>query len=157
PEASIGKAQHEISAADVSTLVERLAARMRANPADADGWYMLARTYTAIGRYQDAVLAYERLLVLVPDDSAVLADYADVLATVQGGSFAGKPELLVAQALKHDPQDVKALARAGSAAYQKGDMDAARRHWNAVLPLVPADTDLHRNTLASLARIQPSA
>ncbi|GAB3386083.1 c-type cytochrome biogenesis protein CcmI [Massilia agri] len=154
PERNIGGPRHEISAADVSTLVQGLSDRMRRDPANADGWYMLARSYTAIGRYQDAVLAYERLLVLVPDDSAVLADYADVLATVKGGSLEGKPEQLVLQALALNPKDVKALALAGNAAYQRGDADKARRYWEQLLPLTPGDSAIHQGTLASLASLK---
>lgn len=149
--------QHAISVADVSTLVQRLSDRLRQQPADADGWYMLARSYTAIGRYQDALGAYQRLLVLVPDDSAVLADYADVLATVQGGTLAGKPEEIVLRALQHNPQDVKALALAGSAAFQRGDLAAARTRWEQLLPLAPAGSVLHQGTLASLERLQRTA
>jgi len=154
---SFGGPQHEISAADVSTLVQGLSERMRREPANADGWYMLARSYTAIGRYQDAVLAYERLLVLVPDDPAVLADYADVLATVKGGSLEGRPEQLVLQALALNPKDVKALALAGNAAYQRGDAATARRHWEQLLHLTPGDSAIHQGTLASLARLTGTA
>ena len=150
----LGGPQHQISAADVSTLVQGLSDRMRREPANADGWYMLARSYTAIGRYQDAVLAYERLLVLVPDDSAVLADYADVLATLKGGSLEGKPEQLVLQALALNPKDVKALALAGNAAYQRGDAASARRHWEQLLHLTPGDSAIHQGTLASLASLK---
>lgn len=154
PDAPRGSGQHEITTADVSTLVQSLAERMRREPANADGWYMLARSYTAIGRYQDAVLAYERLLVLVSDDAAVLADYADVLATVQGGSLAGKPEALVAKALALEPKNVKALALAGNAAFQRGDFTAARQHWDRILLLVPVGSALHESTLNSLAQVQ---
>lgn len=149
--------QHEISAADVSTLIQSLSDRLRKDPTNADGWYMLARSYTAIGRYQDALGAYERLLVLVPDDSAVLADYADVLATLQGGTLSGKPEEIIQQALKYNPKDVKALALAGNAAFQRGDMTAARAQWEQLLPLVPVDSPIHQGTLASLAQIERRA
>lgn len=152
PNSTISAPQHEITAADVSTLVQGLADRMRKDPTNADGWYMLARSYTAIGRYQDAVQAYQRLVVLVPDDSAVLADYADVLATVQG-SLSGEPEELVLQALKHNPGDIKALALAGNAAYQRGEIAAAQSHWRRLLPLVPRDSALYQGTVASLAEI----
>ena len=154
PQAPDGAAQHEITTADVSTLVQGLADRMRREPANADGWYMLARSYTAIGRFQDAVTAYQRLLVLVPDDAAVLADYADVLATVQGGTLTGKPEELVKQALALEPKNVKALALAGNAAFQRGDFATARGHWERILPLVPAGSALHEGTMNSLAQAQ---
>lgn len=157
PRADTQQPQHEISAADVSTLVQGLSDRLRDNPDDADGWYMLARSYTAIGRYQDASTAYQRLLVLVPDDSAVLADYADVLATLQGGTLSGEPEKRILQALKYNPQDVKALALAGNAAFQRNDLAAARRYWEQLLPLVPEDSPTYQGTLASLAQVKGGA
>lgn len=146
--------EHQVSAADVSTLIQGLSERMRREPANADGWYMLARSYTAIGRYHDAVQAYQRLAVLVPDDAAVLADYADVLATVQDGALAGRPEALVRQALALDPRNVKALVLAGSAAYERGDYAGAGARWREALPLMPADAALRQGTLDNLAAAQ---
>lgn len=152
-----GAARHEITAADVSTLIQGLAERLQAEPANADGWYMLARSYTAIGRYQDAVQAYQRLLVLVPDDAAVLADYADVLATVQDGALAGRPEQLARQALALEPDNVKALALTGSAAFQRGAWTEALTAWERALAKVPAAEPMHaslqRNVAAARERM----
>lgn len=148
---------HEVTAADVSTLIQGLSERMRREPANADGWYMLARSYTAIGRYQDAAQAYERLLVLVPDDAAVLADYADVLATVQDGALAGRPERLAQQALALEPDNVKALALAGSAAFQRGEFDPALRNWQRALALTPAQEPMHQSLQRNVAEARQRA
>ncbi|QGZ40664.1 cytochrome c-type biogenesis protein CcmH [Pseudoduganella flava] len=142
---------HEISAAQVSTLLQRLADRLRNAPDDADGWYMLARSYTAIGRHHDAELAYQRLIVLVPDDPDVLADYADAAATAQGGSLQGKPVELVRSALALLPDHPKALALAGSAAFERGDFKAAANWWERMLPALDGDAELRRTTLANIA------
>lgn len=136
---------------DIPAMVESLAARLRQQPDDVEGWHMLARSYSAMDNYDGAATAYARLAELLPQDPGVLADYADALATAQGGSLAGQPERLVEQALAIDPQQTKALALSGSAAFTRGDFARAEQRWLAVLPLVPADSEFARSTQAGIA------
>lgn len=157
PVAVVEAEGHDVDDAEIVAMVQRLAQRLVGAPDDAEGWYMLARSYSALGRFADAAQAYARVATLLPDDAAVLADYADALATAQGGSFAGKPAQLVARALAIAPDNVKALALAGSAAFARGDYAQAILHWQTVLPLVPADSDFARSTLTSIAQARASA
>lgn len=144
-------ADHGPAEEDIPAMVERLAERLRREPGDIDGWHMLARSYSAMNRYQDAATAYAQLATLLPQDAGVLADYADVLATAQGGTLAGEPERLAERALAIDPQQVKALALSGSAAFARGDFALAEKRWQAVLPQVPGDSEFARSTLAGIA------
>lgn len=158
PPASMVEAEgHDVGDAEVSAMVQRLAERLAANPGDAEGWHMLARSYSALGRFGDAAQAFARVEQLLPNDASVLADYADALATAQGASLAGKPAQLVARALELDPRHVKALALSGSAAFERGDYALAARHWQTLLPLVPADSDFARSTMASIAQANARA
>lgn len=142
---------HGPSEEDIPAMVERLAERMRTQPDDVDGWHMLARSYSAMNRYADAAKAYGHLATLLPQDAGVLADYADALATAQDGALAGEPERLVERALAIDPQQPKALALSGSAAFARGDFARAEKQWQAVLPLVPEDSEFARSTQAGIA------
>ena len=144
-------ADHGPSEADLPAMVERLAQRLRAQPGDVDGWHMLARSYSAMNRHADAAKAYAHLATLLPQDAGVLADYADALATAREGALAGEPERLVERALAIDPQQPKALALSGSAAFARGDFARAERQWQAVLPLVPQDSEFARSTQAGIA------
>ena len=74
-------------------------------------------------------------------NATLLADLADVLAMAQGKRLAGEPARLIQQALDVDPRHVKALALAGSAAFEARDYAAARGYWERVLAVVPADSD----------------
>lgn len=76
-----------------------------------------------------------------PDDAQLLADFADVLGMARGQSLRGEPELLVQRALQIDPVNLKALALAGTAAFDRGDFAAAAAYWQRMLPLVPADSE----------------
>lgn len=142
---------HGPSEEDIPAMVERLAERLRTQPDDVEGWHMLARSYGAMDRYDDAAKAYARLAELLPQDAGVLADYADALATAQDGKLAGEAERLIERALALDPQQPKALALSGSAAFARGDFARAEKQWLAVLPLVPEDSEFARSTQSGIA------
>lgn len=114
---------------DVEGMVAKLAARMEQAPDDGKGWALLARSYLALGRNEDAVAAYERAASILKDDADVLADYADALAMQQGRNIEGKPMKLIERALKIDPTQWKALAMAGSAAFERKDYKTAIAYW----------------------------
>ena len=142
---------HAITQDQLLGMVGRLAERMKSTPDDTDGWIMLARSYAALGRYADSVVAYEQAVQRLPNDSRLLADYADVAAMAQGRRLQGKPEALIARALAADPRNVKALSLAGTAAFEKGDYAGAIEKWRSILALVPAGSDVERSVRASIA------
>jgi cytochrome c-type biogenesis protein CcmH len=82
------KASHSTQAGDIGTLADRLAARLAKQPNDPQGWVMLGRSYNVLGRPAEAVKAYEKAMVMLPDDKALLADYATAVAAA-GGSGKG--------------------------------------------------------------------
>lgn len=126
----------------IVAMVESLARKVRERPDDSQGWALLARSMAALGRFDEAATAYERLATLVPRDANVLADWADALGMAQGRSLAGKPRDLVARALAIDPRHPKALALAGTAALDSGDFAAAVVHWEKLgAELDPASDD----------------
>jgi cytochrome c-type biogenesis protein CcmH len=133
--------EHDVSVAQIEAMVDRLAARMRENPGDVDGWQLLARSYGVLGRFQDAANAYEKAASLAPRDAQLLADYADALAMARGRRLEGEPEKLIQRALQADPNNLKALALAGTAAYERKDYAGAAAHWQRMLPHVAPDSE----------------
>lgn len=124
---------------DPTAMLAVLEDKLKKNPDNAAGWYMLGRSYAALQRFPDAAKALEKAVSLKPDDPDVLADYADVLAVVQGGNLQGKPLEFIGKALQIDARHIKALNLAGNAAYQRGDFPAAIRYWRELLPQVAQD------------------
>lgn len=122
---------------DVEQMVARLTERMEASPGDLAGWTLLARSLAALQRFPEASRAFGRAVALEPNDAQLLADHADVLAMVQGHVARGEPERLVARALKMAPDNLKALAVAGSAAQERNDLTTARAHWTKAMALAP--------------------
>jgi cytochrome c-type biogenesis protein CcmH len=123
---------------EIESMVGRLAARMKEQPDDPAGWRLLARAYTAMGRYDDAVAAFTQAAMRGTEDAALLADWADALA-MKNQSLQGEPSRLVARALALDPNHAKALALAASAAMDRHDYDAAIAQWKKLKVQFPQD------------------
>ncbi len=137
--------------ADVEILVARLAERLEEQPEDAQGWALLGRSYAALGRFDQAVAAFERARALKPDDPSVLADLADALAMRQGRSLLGKPAELLARALEIDPRHPKSLALAGAAAFERGEYAAAIDYWERLAAQLEPGSELARRVAESLS------
>jgi len=141
PGAIVREAEQATNAHQVEGMVARLAARLRENPDDVDGWRLLGRSYTVLRRYTEAADAYAKAAARAPRDAQLLADFADVLAMARGQTLEGEPEKLVLRALELDPKNLKALALAGTAAFERRDYAVAAQHWGRMLPLVPPGTE----------------
>ena len=135
------EAQEAVTAQQVEAMVARLAARLRENPDDTDGWKLLGRSYAVMGRFAESADAYARAATRAPRDPQLLVDFADALAMARGQSLQGEPEKLVLRALEIDPKNLKALALAGTARYERKDFKGAANTWQRMLPLVPPDSE----------------
>jgi cytochrome c-type biogenesis protein CcmH len=131
-------------------MVAKLAARLEQAPEDADGWALLGRSYMTMQRYDQAAKAYERATSLIKNNADLYADYADALAMAQGRRIDGKPLKLVEEALRVDPNHWKALAIAGSAAFERKDYKAAIGYWEKLLVRVGPETEFGRSVASNL-------
>ena len=136
--------------AQIEAMVARLAAKLRENPGDVEGWKLLGRSYAAMGRFPEAVDAFAKAAERAPRDAGLLADFADALGMARGQRLAGEPEQLIARALEIEPDNLKALALAGSAAFERQDYARAAELWGRMLPLVPAGSEDARAIAANV-------
>jgi cytochrome c-type biogenesis protein CcmH len=137
-------------------LVERLKEKMEQNPNDGKGWVLLAHSYVGLGRYNEAAQIFEKAVTLIPDDAQLLADYADALGVVHGRKLEGKPEVLIQQALKIDPRNVKALMLSGTVAFNRKDFARAVKDWELARANLPAEIDpeMTQQLMAAIAEAQ---
>jgi cytochrome c-type biogenesis protein CcmH len=135
---------------EVEAMVARLATRLEKAPDDGNGWALLGRSYLVMQRYPEAVAAYARAAALVTDDADLYADYADALAMNQGRRIDGKVLQLVDRALQIDPAHWKALAIAGSAAFENKDYRKAIGYWQKLLPRAEPDSEFARSIAANI-------
>lgn len=137
-------------------MVERLAAKLKAEPNDLDGWTRLGRAYAVLGERDKAVDAYEQAAQLKPDDIAVLLGEAEALMPDR------RPETPVpkrALALLHrvealDPKQPSALWYLGLAAAQQRRFDEAKEYWQRLLAVMPADSEQRQAVAAAIGALE---
>ena len=151
----------EVSPAQIEAMVEKLAQRMEGKTTpeagDDQGWIMLARSYAVLQRYPEASRAYARARALSPPNAQLLADHADVIAMAQGQSLVGEPWQLVQSALQIDPKNVKALALAGSAAFERKDFAGALKYWLEAQQMAPPGSEFARGLESSIQQARTAA
>jgi len=135
---------------EIAGMVEALATRMKEHPEDPQGWRLLARAYSALGRYPESVAAFEQAAKRGGEDAGLLADWADALA-VQNQSLDGEPSRLIARALALDPNYPKALSLAASAAFYRRDFDTAMAQWRKLQAQYPAGSEEAKEVAAMIA------
>lgn len=138
------RAQPKMSPQEIAAMVDRLAAKLKENPDNPQGWLMLARSYKAMGRYEDAADAYGKAGSIVDQDPELLASYAETLAMASGQGLKGKPRALIDKALKLDPNHAHTLFLAGAAAMEAGENKQGIAYWEALLPQVEAGSEIDR-------------
>jgi cytochrome c-type biogenesis protein CcmH len=145
PAAVNREAELQASAAQVEAMVARLAMRLREKPDDVEGWKLLGRSYAVMGRFAESAEAYGKAAMHAPRDAQLLADFADSLAMARGQRLEGEPEKLVLRALEIDPNNLKALALAGTSAYERKDYGRAAALWQRMLAHVPPESEEARS------------
>ncbi|MES2036435.1 MAG: tetratricopeptide repeat protein [Pseudomonadota bacterium] len=138
----------------ILAMVDGLAARLKKQPDDVEGWRRLARSYETLRRFDLAVNAYQQLIRLRPDDADVLTDYAVTLAVSRQQNLSGEPEQLLQKALIIKPGHIQALALLGSAAYERQDYKAAVLAWKKIVDQLPADDEMAVSINASISKAE---
>lgn len=142
----------------IAAMLGKLEDRLKAQPEDAEGWSMLGRSYSVLGRYPEAVEAFKRVVALRPNDpptlAQALADQADATAMAAGRKLAGEPEQLIERALRADPKNLKALALAGTIAFDQQDFARAARLWQDAVAAAEPGSELARNLQGGIAEAQ---
>ena len=120
----------------VEEMVGKLAARLKENPNNAEGWFMLARSYMSMNRYKEAAEALEKTNKLIPNNPTVMLRYADALTMLSGGRISGKPFDLIKHAVAIKPDDPTGLWLIGMGYEEQGEYQKAISYWNLLVPLL---------------------
>jgi cytochrome c-type biogenesis protein CcmH len=128
--------------------------RLKDNPEDGEGWFMLGRTMMARQQHDEAVTAFQRSNDLLADEPGIIFALADALAMQNNGNLLGEPEELVLRGLKLAPRFPNGLWLAGMAAEQRQDYKSAHRYWSLLLPLIADNPTSSREVQGLLATLE---
>lgn len=143
--------------ADVEGLLASLAAKLEKNPDDGAGWVLLGNSYVKIGKYAEAVKAYEQATKKITDNAQLYADYADALAATNDYKLEGLPVELANQALKIDARNIKAKMLLATAAYDRQDYKEAIALWEKIITELPKEAEIIPDIKAAIAKAQSLA
>ena len=124
---------------DVEEAMARLAERLREAPDNLAGWLLLARSYAATGRFDEAAEAFANASALAPGDADIAASHGETLFHAAGGVMTPAAARRFEDALALDPAHPGARYYGGVAALQAGDGPAALAAWSALAADAAAD------------------
>ncbi len=133
--------QQEGEQQSMEQLLARLEQRLKEEPDNVEGWFILGRSYMAQQQYPEAVRAMEETYRLAPDNPNVMVSLADALAMNSSGKLMGRPEALLLKSLEIDPQSPTALWLLGMARQEQQDFAQAIGYWQKALPLLQDDAE----------------
>jgi cytochrome c-type biogenesis protein CcmH len=151
-----GTSARGISGGAPELSVEDLQRQVRANPRDSRSWLALADAQRRQHDNAAARDAYRKVISLNGMNAQAWADYADVVAGLEGGSLGGEAAQAVESSLRLDPANAKALWLKASRLYQeRRDVDALAtwRSLKQVLPPDSADVALVDANIAEAAQL----
>ena len=134
---------------DFMQMIQQVEEKTRTNPEDGEAWAMLAKTYTVMERWQEALQAYDKAATLLPQDASVLSGQAEAIAILNNRVLAGKPMELVTRALELDPNDIKGLELSGIYAYQEKNFAQAAFFFKRLHQQLPPETPYAQDILAA--------
>ncbi len=114
-------------------IIVMLEEKLQKNPADLEKWFLLANTYSAIGKFDKAAQAYASAIKQMPKDdptlAAVTGSYAQMLFQAAGEIITPETKKAMQAALTLDPLESSALIIKGIDAYSTGDLKGAVKEW----------------------------
>ncbi len=113
--------------------VEQLKSRLEASPDNAEGWFMLGRTYLTLGRFQEGYDAFGRLIELVGEHAEILGQQAYALYLLNNNQITPEVQAAIDRTLAKDPEEAGTLGLLGMNAFEAGDYQKALGYWQKVL------------------------
>jgi len=153
--ANLAAAPEAEHAAGMEQAIAGLAAKLKQQPDDAQGWALLGRAYQATNRMDESLAAFKQAHEHAPDDVDLTVEYAQTLALAAPDHLIqGEPRALLEAALKKDAKNQRALWLIGISDYQVGKYDSAIATWNTLLPLLAPDSDVAQSVKKEIAEAQ---
>jgi cytochrome c-type biogenesis protein CcmH len=127
---------------DMQAAAEQLQKKLQANPSDAEGWILYARTESTLGDWGKATDAYQHAIDLGQKGADVYAGYGEMLVLAAGGivSPAARDAFVTARAA--DPKGDVARYYLALADSQAGNVRPAIAAWLALAADIPNDSPM---------------
>jgi len=122
---------------DVAAMVGKLEKHLQDEPDDLKGWLMLGRSYIALNRLDDALVAYDHARRLDAKSPEAAMGLGEAMSLRAGGEITPPAAQLFEEALSEAPGNPQALLYGGFAAASRGDPALARSRWETLKSMHP--------------------
>ncbi len=126
---SIGGETDITNGDDIDVLVSLIKERVKERPKNTHYWLLLAKFAQRNLEYRDAVDYYASALALDPNNSYILANYAEVLFLAEGSLLTDRVIEAIQAAFISDPESSRVLGLKGVEAFTKKRFLDAIRFW----------------------------
>ncbi|MCP4128514.1 MAG: c-type cytochrome biogenesis protein CcmI, partial [Gammaproteobacteria bacterium] len=156
-DASKQAAQQGKEMPSVEEMLASIKRRLKEKPDDAEGWFLLGRTYMVLEQHSNAAKAFEQLLKLSGEESTVMLALADAVTMVQGGSMQGRPAELINKSLKLAPESQTALWMGGLMESQKGNFAQAITYWKRLESMLGDEPEALQRVRSMISKVEGMA
>jgi cytochrome c-type biogenesis protein CcmH len=137
----------------IDNLVAQVEQHLEQHPTDGRGWSVLAPVLERLGRYDDAVRAYQNSITYNGENAERRADLGAVMAAAAGGVVTSEARAEFERAVALNADDAKASYFLGLAAEQDGRAAQAASIWRAMLAKAPSDAPWRPLVQEALTRV----
>jgi cytochrome c-type biogenesis protein CcmH len=142
----------EHSAADMEQAIAGLAAKLKQQPDDPQGWALLGRAYQATNHTEESRAAFKQAHEHAPDDADIAVEYAQALAlAAPDHRLQGESRALLQSVIEKDAKNQRALWLLGISDYQDEKYASAIATWKTLLPLLAPDSEVARSVRNEIA------
>jgi cytochrome c-type biogenesis protein CcmH len=132
--------REQTQAANMEDAIKQLEAKLADNPKNLEGWLLLGRTYTQVGRYPRAADAFQQAYDLSQGQNVeAIIGLGEALALTDEASLTGRAGKLFETALTMAPNHPKALWYGSIAALRAGDLRQGRDRLQLLMAQNPPD------------------
>jgi cytochrome c-type biogenesis protein CcmH len=126
----------------VEILVSRVEERLRSHPEDGTGWSVIAPVYMRLGRYDDAALAFSKVIDLLGETPDRLGDVGEALTYANDGTVTDDARSAFQKAQAKEPSNARAGFWLGVADEQAGKLaEAAGAYKKLIGSGLPANVE----------------
>jgi len=155
PQAVAGADPHNVGGGEIESMVAGLRERLAQNPADLDGWMLLARTLRTTQQHAAAAEALENAHRLAPENPIVMIELAEGwVYLTPDGRIPDRSMAMLERAVELQPDAQKGLWLLGMGHAQRGDDAFAISYWQSLLDLLEPGSGVASTVQQQLAEAQ---
>ena len=137
--------------------INKLAQRLKTEPNNGEGWFLLGRSFMTIGNYEEAVKALSKASTLLTNNLEIMASLAEAMVFTSGGIVTPEIDTKFQVILSKEPNDQAAQYYLGMARAQAGQPQEALDIWQKLALQTPPDAPWAEDLNSLIARAAEDA